>query len=81
MRPEAFDVCQRLTVESNCIPGSPHIQVASAMARIRSRARYRLTGSPLTTDLVHQSLSSATACMKSSVTRTLLLAFWKKIDE
>jgi len=30
--------CQRLTVVSNCIPGSPHWCVASAIWRIRSRA-------------------------------------------
>ena len=31
-------------------------------------------------DLVHQSPSSATASMNSSVTRTVLLAFWKKME-
>jgi hypothetical protein len=31
-------VCQSLTVVSNCIPGSPQTQVASAIWRIRSRA-------------------------------------------
>ena len=31
-------VCHSLTVVSNCMPGSPHTQVPSAMSRIRSRA-------------------------------------------
>ena len=35
---------------------------------------------PTTRDLVHQSSSRSTASMNSSVARTLLLAFWKKID-
>ena len=38
MRAVAFDVCQRLMVVSNCMPGSPHWCVASAISRIRSRA-------------------------------------------
>ena len=33
-----FEVCQRLTVESYCIPGSPHCQVASEIFAIRSLA-------------------------------------------
>src|SRR3974390_2432746 len=46
---------QRLTVVSNCMPGSPHWCVASAISRIRSRDLCRFTGWPLTTDLVHHS--------------------------
>src|ERR1017187_10247939 len=42
-------VCQRLMVESYCIPGSPHCHVASAILCIRSRARYSFTGSRLFT--------------------------------
>src|SRR5689334_20699795 len=71
--------CQRLIVVSNCMPGSPHCQVASAICRMRSRAFLRSFFSPLTTDLVHHSPSSTTACMNSSVARTELLAFWKKM--
>src|SRR5438477_279160 len=33
-----FEVCQRLTVVSYCIPGSTHCQVASAILRRMSRA-------------------------------------------
>jgi hypothetical protein len=39
MRPLFLQVCQRLTVVSYWIPGSPHTQVASAIIRITSRAR------------------------------------------
>jgi len=31
-------VCQSLTVVSNCMPGSPHTQVPSAIIRMSSRA-------------------------------------------
>ncbi len=35
---EFGQVCQSLMVVSNCMPGSPHCQAASAMCFIRSRA-------------------------------------------
>ena len=38
MRAVFLQGCQRLTVVSNCMPGSPHWWVASAIWRIRSRA-------------------------------------------
>ena len=38
MRAVFGQVCQSLTVVSNCMPGSPQTQVPSAMRRIRSRA-------------------------------------------
>ena len=44
MRAVFLLVCQRLMVESYCMPGSPHCHVASAMWCMRSRARYFLTG-------------------------------------
>src|SRR5947207_10746625 len=80
MRAVFLQGCQRLTVVSNCMPGSPHWCVASAIWRIRSRALYRATGLGEPTDRVHHSASSSTACMKSSEARTELLAFWKKIE-
>src|SRR5215472_15495058 len=80
MRAVLLQVCQRLTVVSYCIPGSPQCQVESEIFIIRSRARSLSTGWPSWTFLVHQSLSSTTARMKSSVTRTEWLAFWKKIE-
>src|SRR5436309_8692015 len=80
MREVFLQGCQRLMVVSNCMPGSPHCHVASAMSRMRSRAMWRSFLSEVPTDLVHHSLSSTTACMNSSVARTELLAFWKKME-
>src|SRR5215468_5106053 len=76
-----FEVCQRLIVVSYCIPGSPQMYADSAIMRIMSRALQVSTGSPVTTACVLQSPSLTTACMNSSVTRTLWFAFWKKMDE
>src|SRR5262250_1630823 len=75
-----LQVCQRFTVVSYCIPGSPQCQAESAIFIINSRARNFSVGCPSATFLVHQSLSSITARMKSSVTRTEWLAFWKKME-
>src|ERR1700730_8558244 len=80
MRAVFLQGCQRFTVVSNCMPGSPHWWVASAICFIRSRALYRAIGLPLPTDRVHHSASSTTACMNSSLARTELLAFWKKME-
>ena len=68
------------TVVSNCMPGSPHTQADSAMRRIMSRASCLARGSPLVTERVHHGRPASYACMKSSLTRTLLFEFWKKID-
>src|ERR1700729_784524 len=80
MRPVFLLVCQRLMVESNCIPGSPHCHVASAMTCMRSRAWYSLTGFLSLTVRGEKVEPVSTARMNSSVTRTELLAFWKKIE-
>src|SRR5215470_17273743 len=80
MRAVFLQVCQRLTVVSYCIPGSPQCQADSAILYSRSRARSLSVGCPSVTFLVHQSLSCSTARMKSSETRTEWLAFWKKIE-
>src|SRR5713226_1845671 len=74
-----FDVCHRLMVVSYCMPGSPHFQVDSEILYSRSRALNLSAGCPSFMFCVHQSLSSSTARMKSSVTRTEWFAFWKKI--
>ena len=68
-----------ITVVSYCMPGSPQCQAESAILRSRSRADLS-PGCPSVTLRVHQSRSSSTACMNSSVTRTELLAFWKKME-
>src|SRR3954469_19713011 len=72
------DVCQSLIVESYWMPGSPQTWAASAILRKMSLALYVAIGFLSTTEWVVQSLSSTTDCMKSSVTRTEWLAFWKK---
>src|ERR1700687_4348471 len=74
-----FEVCQRFTVVSYCMPGSPQCQVASEIFFSRSLALYVFITAPSRTALVEKSVSRTTAYMKSSVTRTLLLAFWKKM--
>src|SRR5271166_2432076 len=56
-------VCQRFTVVSNCMPGSPHCQVDSATLCNSSRALSFSLGSPSMTFFVHQSLFSSTARM------------------
>ena len=80
IRPEALQVCHRLIVVSYWMPGSPHTQAASPMARIRSRARWRSATSPEVTMRVSHQPSSSTARMNSSVTRTEWLAFWYWIE-
>src|ERR1700710_1588073 len=80
MRAVFLEVCQRLMVVSYCMPGSPHCQVASAMVCMRSRARYSWTGLRSLTGRGVKGASCSTAAMNSSVTRTELLAFWKKME-
>ena len=76
MRPLACEVCHLLIVVSNCKPGSAQSHEASAIWRHKSRAWTVRTGVPSVTARYDHSLSSRTACMKSSVIRTELLAFW-----
>ena len=80
MRPEAGQVCQSLMVVSNCIPGSPHCHVASAISRRSSRARVVSRVSPDDTPRRDHSASSVAASMNPSVARTELFAFWNWID-
>src|ERR1700682_1778676 len=80
MRAVFFEVCQRLTVVSYCMPGSPQRQVESAILRSKSRARSLSAGCPSATLRVHQSRSSSAARMKSSVTRTEWVALWEQIE-
>src|ERR1700694_5169411 len=75
-----LQVCQRFTVVSYCMPGSPQCQVESAIFKSRSFALNLSAGWPSVTLRVHQSRSSSAARMNSSVTRTEWLAFWKKIE-
>src|SRR5215207_5863115 len=80
MRPEFGDVCHWLMVVSYWTPGSAQRHAASAISRISSRAGIVSTGSPVTRAVRCQSSSFSTACMKSSVRRTELFAFWYWID-
>src|SRR6201998_4629628 len=81
IRAVVLHVCQRFTVVSYCMPGSPHCHADTAMRCSKSRALNLSTGFPSLTFRVHQSRSSSTACMNSSVTRTEWFAFWKKTEE
>src|SRR4029079_14523272 len=76
IRPVACAVCHLLMVESNCRPGSAHSHDAVASSRHRSRARTVRTIEPSFTAYRFSAVSSMTACMNSSLTRTELLAFW-----
>ncbi len=78
--PVFLQVCQSLTVVSNCRPGSPQTCAASTICRIMSRARRVSTGCPSLTARVVQRPSSRTAFIKASVARTELLLFWKNTD-
>ncbi len=80
MRSVVGQVCQALTVVSNCMPGSPQSQAASVIWRISSRARSDSSGLPLVRAVSGHSRSSTTARMKASVTRIEWLAFWKKTE-
>ncbi len=80
IRPVFGQVCQSLIVLSNCMPGSPHWCVALAIRRRRSRAPMVSHTSPLVTKRVCHGPPAKAACMNSSLTRTELLAFWKKIE-
>src|SRR3954471_16690924 len=80
MRPEFGDVCQSLIVVSYWTPGSAQRQAASAMSRMSSRASTLSTTAPSARAVSAHSSPFSTARMKSSVTRTELLAFWYWID-
>src|SRR5690349_25007671 len=81
MRAVFGQVCQSLTVVSNWRPGSPHWCAASQIMFMRSRALYVSMGRPSVTAWVVHASSFSTACMNSSVTRTELFEFWKKMEE
>src|SRR5579864_1950107 len=54
MRAVFFEVCQRLTVLSNCMPGSPQRQVASEILKSRSFALNVCIGRPSLTARVEK---------------------------
>src|ERR1700736_5488165 len=61
MRAVFLEVCQRFTVVSYCIPGSPQCQVESATFSSNSRALSFSFGCPSITLFVHQSRLSCAA--------------------
>src|SRR5688500_9661408 len=73
-------VCHSLIVVSYCMPGSAHSHAAWAISRISSRALTVSIVDPSFTAFRSKEASSITADMKSSVTRTELLAFWYWIE-
>src|SRR3954471_17265890 len=76
MRPVSGHVCQSLIVPSYWMPGSAHSHAACAILRNSDFASTVSMGSPVLRPRRPHSLSSSTARMHSSLTRTELLAFW-----
>src|SRR5271156_897304 len=76
IRPLAGVVCHLLIVVSNWMPGSAQRHAHSAMRRNSFLASSVRATLPLFLHFVSHGLPAITACMNSSVTRTLLLAFW-----
>src|SRR5271156_6360019 len=76
-----LQVCQPWMVSSNCMPGSPQIQVPSEILRRRALACFFSQGLPSRTVLVQYSLSSMAAFMNSSLARTERFSFWYMIEQ
>src|SRR4051794_35641931 len=76
IRPVSGHVCQSLIVPSYWMPGSAQPQAASAILRKSVLASTVSSTSPVLRPRRPNSLPSSTARMKSSLTRTELLAFW-----
>src|SRR5581483_4693447 len=74
-RPVPLQVCHLWMVVSNCIPGSPQIQVPSAILRSSARASFFSQGCPSVTRRVHHSRPARAASMNSSLARTLRFSF------
>src|SRR5688500_15601543 len=75
IRPVSGQVCQSLIVSSYWMPGSAHSHAAVAILRHRPFASTGQVCSPLRA-LSSNCVPCSTARMNSSLTRTLLLAFW-----
>ena len=71
-----LQVCHFWMAPSYCRPGSPQIQVPSAIWSSIFEASFFSRGLPVTVDIVHHSLPSMAACMKASDTRTDRFSFW-----
>src|SRR6476661_3944553 len=80
MRPVSGFVCQALIVSSYWMPGSAHSHAALAILPKSSRASTVSMTEPSRRERRPNSEPSSTAFMNSSLTRTLLLAFWYWTD-
>src|SRR3954447_13817421 len=80
IRPVSGQVCQSLIVPSYWMPGSAHSHAACAILRNSDLASTVSMASPVLRPRRPNSLSSSTARMNSSLTRTELLAFWYWTD-
>src|SRR5258707_1295440 len=81
IRPVFGFVCQALISPSYWMPGSAHSQAAWAIWRNRSLASTVSMTERFTSRATRSKLlPSSTACMKASLTRTELFAFWYWTD-
>src|SRR5436309_13027509 len=69
-------VCHFWIAPSYCMPGSPQIQVPSAILRNNAAASFFASVLPVVTERVHHSRPSIAACMNSSLARTERFSFW-----
>src|ERR1700751_4477274 len=65
-----LQVCHFWMASSYCKPGSPQIQVPSAILFISLLASFFSSGRLPVTDLVHHSVPASAAVIKASLTRT-----------
>src|ERR1700722_10860929 len=71
-----LQVCHFWMAPSYCKPGSPQIQVPSAILLRSLLASFFSSGLFVVTVRVHHSRPSSAACMNSSLTRTERFSFW-----
>src|ERR1700722_5377850 len=71
-----LQVCHFWMAPSYCKPGSPQIQVPSAILLRSLLASFFSSGLFVVTVRVHHSRPSPAACMNSSLTRTERFSFW-----
>src|ERR1700753_1096829 len=71
-----LQVCHFWMAPSYCRPGSPQIQVPSAILLRSLLASFFSSGLPEVTERVHHSRPSPAALMNSSLTRTERFSFW-----
>src|SRR5579862_6940335 len=71
-----LQVCHFWMAPSYCNPGSPQVQVPSAIFLSNVAASFFCSGLLVSTARVHHSFPSKAACMNSSLTRTDRFSFW-----